>query len=72
MSTVTIIILIGILFYLGTCVALIDIAQKDFGGLEKKVLWGFIAFIPFAGCLIYFAFGCRRGKKPGRMNPDPK
>ena len=72
MSTGTLIILTGALFYLVTCVAIIDIAQKDFGGLEKKVLWGFIALIPFIGCIIYFAFGYRRGKKPGRANPDPK
>ncbi len=58
----TIIIGIGIMFYTLTCLALIDIARKDFGSLGKKVLWGFIAFMPFVGCVIYFVFGFRKGK----------
>ena len=63
MSTDTIIIIgIGIMFYTLTCLAFIDIARKDFGSIGKKVLWGFIAFIPFAGCVIYLAFGFRKGK----------
>jgi hypothetical protein len=41
---------------------LIDVARKDFGGIEKKALWGFIAMIPFAGPAIYLLFGYRKGK----------
>jgi uncharacterized membrane protein YbhN (UPF0104 family) len=63
MSTnTTIIIGIGIMFYTLTCLAFMDIARKDFGSIGKKVLWGFIAFTPFAGCIIYFVFGFRKGK----------
>ncbi len=66
MDTFTIIIGAGIFFYALTCFAFIDIAGKDFGGIGMKVLWGFIVFIPFFGCLIYLAFGFRRGKKPAK------
>jgi len=55
---------IGVLFFLLTCGAIIDIARKDFGGIEKKALWGFITLIPFIGPVVYLAFGFRKGKKP--------
>jgi len=57
-----IIIAVGALFYLLTCVAFIDIARKDFGSLGVKALWGVIAFIPFIGVVIYILFGFRKGK----------
>jgi len=38
--------------------------RKDFGGIEKKALWGFITLIPFIGPVVYLAFGFRKGKKP--------
>ena len=62
MSTAKVIILIGAAFWLLTCIAVFDIARKDFGGLEKKVSWGFVCLVPFIGPLIYFLFGARRGK----------
>ena len=55
---------IGVLFFLLTCWAVIDIARKDFGGIEKKALWGFITLIPFIGPVVYLAFGFRKGKNP--------
>jgi hypothetical protein len=55
---------IGLLFFLLTGWAVIDIARKDFGGIEKKALWGFITLIPFIGPVVYFAFGFRKGKNP--------
>ncbi len=61
MDTVTVIITLGIFFYVLTCLAVIDIAFKDFSSLPVKAAWGFTALIPFIGCLIYFAFGYRRG-----------
>ena len=43
MSTAELIVLIGIAFYLLTCWAIFDIARKDFGGIEKKAAWAFVA-----------------------------
>jgi len=63
MDTVTFVVAVGALFFLLTCWAIIDIAQKDFGSLAKQATWGFIALIPFIGCLIYFIFGYRKGTK---------
>ncbi len=56
----------GVLFFLLTCWAVIDISQRDFGGIEKKAIWGVVALIPFIGPVVYFAFGFRKGKKPTR------
>ena len=57
-----IIVAVGAGFYIFTCLAFIDIARKDFGSLGMKALWGFIAFIPFIGVVIYIIFGYRKGK----------
>ncbi|RJQ79164.1 MAG: hypothetical protein C4519_11220 [Desulfobacteraceae bacterium] len=60
------IVLGGVLFYLLTCWAIFDIARKDFGGIEKKAAWAFVALIPFIGPVIYMGAGARKGKKkPG-------
>ena len=64
MSVASFVIGIGVLFFLLTCWAIIDIARKDFGGIEKKALWGFITLVPFIGPVVYFAFGFRKGKNP--------
>ncbi len=65
MDTFTIAVIgTGVLFFLLTFCAVLDIARKDFGSINKKFLWGFIALIPFIGPIIYFALGFRRGKKP--------
>jgi hypothetical protein len=57
------VILLGILFYLLTCWAIFDIARKDFGGIEKKAAWAFVALIPVLGPVIYLAAGIRKGNK---------
>ena len=62
MSSTLMIILSGVLFWLLTCVAVIDIARKDFGGIEKKAAWGFVSLVPFLGPVIYFAVGFKKGK----------
>ena len=47
MSTGMIVVLCGIVFFLLSCIAILDIARKDFGSLHIKVLWGFIvAMVP--------------------------
>ncbi|MDP2643828.1 MAG: PLDc N-terminal domain-containing protein [Desulfobacterales bacterium] len=65
-------IVIGMVFYVLTSLAILDVARKDFGSLGIKALWGIIAFIPFIGWLIYLVFGFRKGKKrePGRSGPE--
>ncbi|MDM8536793.1 PLD nuclease N-terminal domain-containing protein [Desulfobacterales bacterium HSG17] len=71
-----IIIGIGTTCWILTCLALLDVAKKDFGGIEKKAAWGFVAFFPFLGFLIYFIFGARKGKRilkntlPDQPNPN--
>ncbi len=62
MDTVTFFVLVGTFFFLLTCMILLDIARKDFGGIEKKAIWGFVAMIPFIGPLIYLLFGFRKGR----------
>ena len=63
MDTVTFFVGIGIAFYVITCLAIFDIAKKDFGKLAYKFMWGVIALIPFIGCIIYFVIGYRKGKR---------
>ena len=63
MSTTTFFIGVGIFFYILTCLAIFDIARKDFGKLAYKFMWGMIALIPFIGCIIYFVIGYRKGKR---------
>ena len=66
MTTTTFFVGLGIVFYVITCLAIFDIASKNFGKLAYKVIWGVIALIPFIGGIIYFVFGCRKGKKKNR------
>ncbi|MEE8430333.1 MAG: PLDc N-terminal domain-containing protein [Candidatus Desulfatibia sp.] len=55
---------IGVVFYIFTIAAIIDIARKDFGSIGMQALWAFIALIPFIGWLIYLVVGYRKGRKP--------
>ena len=65
MSTGMIIVLTGVAFFLMTCMALLDIARKDFGSIEMKALWAFIvALVPFLGVLVYIIIGRAKGKRP--------
>ncbi len=67
MDTFTLVVVgTGVVFFLLTFLAILDIAWKDFGSMGKKALWGFIALTPFIGPVIYFTIGFRRGKKPER------
>jgi len=71
LSKAAVIIGTGVVFFLATCWAIIDIARKDFGGIEKKALWGFITLIPFIGPIVYFSIGFRKGKKSRTLNSEP-
>ncbi|MBT7085222.1 MAG: hypothetical protein HN931_03500 [Desulfobacterales bacterium] len=61
MNDVIIILGAGITCFILTCFAILDVARKDFASIQIKALWGFIAFIPFIGFIIYFLFGFRKG-----------
>lgn len=61
MNTLITIVGIALLCFLMTCWAIIDVARKDFGSLEMKILWGIIAWIPFIGFILYMMFGYKRG-----------
>ena len=50
-------------FLLLTILAVVSVAQRDFGSPGKKALWWIIASIPFLGFIPYFLFGIRQGKK---------
>ncbi len=66
MSASGLVITLGLVFWLTTCLALIDIGRKDFGGIEKKAAWAFIALVPFFGIIVYLLFGYRKGKPKSR------
>ena len=68
MSTIYIVAGTGLAFLLLTWLAIIDIAAKDFSSQPVKVGWGIaVALVPFIGCMAYFAFGARKGRKPGNF-----
>ncbi len=57
---------IGVVFYVLTIIAFIDIMFKDFGTGGKKAVWAVISLIPFIGWLIYLIFGYRKGKRSSK------
>lgn len=70
MSTGMLVVLTGVVFFLITCVAILDIARKDFGSIQIKALWAFVvAMVPFVGVVVYFLFGFRKGKRPAVAAP---
>lgn len=64
MHTVTFFIIAGLVFFVLTCWAILDAAQRDFGSLGKKAAWMFVAAVPFFGFIVYFAVGRRLSQKP--------
>ncbi|MBF0377523.1 MAG: PLDc N-terminal domain-containing protein [Desulfamplus sp.] len=61
MDTYIIVVGLGLLFWGLTMLAIVNVISKDFGSIQYKAFWGFIALIPFVGWSIYFIFGARRG-----------
>lgn len=70
MSATQWIILGGLLFWLLTCWAIIDITRKDFGRIEIKAAWAFAALVPFIGPLAYLAVGFRKGIPKSKLHPE--
>jgi len=71
MNSTLMIIFSGVLFWLLTCLAVVDIARKDFGAIEKKAAWGFAALVPFVGPIVYFICGFKKGTpKNKRQMPN--
>ena len=64
LDTVIFVLVASIPFFAGTIWAVVNAAQKDFGGIEKKILWMLVSSIPYIGFIIYLIFGFRLGKKP--------
>lgn len=60
----------GAIFWLLTCWAIIDIARKDFGGIEIKAAWTLAALIPFIGPILYIALGRRKGTPKSKLPPS--
>ena len=56
--------------YVLTCWALIDVAARDFGAIEKKAVWGIVAFIPFLGWLVYLLWGRNKGTRRPAKHPE--
>ncbi|MEW6076832.1 MAG: PLD nuclease N-terminal domain-containing protein [Thermodesulfobacteriota bacterium] len=65
MTSTAVLIVVGsvIASYLMTCWALVDVAGRDFGAVEKKAAWGAVAFVPFIGWAVYLVWGRKRGKR---------
>lgn len=63
LKAILIFLAICIPFFIGTIWAVVDVAQKDFGGAGAKAKWWIIASIPFAGFIVYLLAGFRKGKK---------
>ena len=64
LDTITFVLVASIPFFIGTVWAVVDASQKDFGGIQKKVLWVLVSSIPYVGFLLYLVMGFRLGKKP--------
>lgn len=67
--TVTFFVGVGIFFFTITCLAIFDIARKEFGSTGKKFMWAAVSLIPFIGPIFYFAIGFWKGKKPEKDLP---
>jgi len=64
LQTTVVFLALCVPFFLGTIWAVVDVAQREFGGVGAKARWWVIASIPFLGFIVYFALGARKGKKP--------
>ncbi|MGE0086292.1 MAG: PLD nuclease N-terminal domain-containing protein [Desulfococcaceae bacterium] len=73
METVLFVAGAGLLFLLLTWWAIVDIALREFPSQKVKIGWGIaVALIPFAGCLVYFIFGTRMGKRRKETGSEAK
>lgn len=59
-------------FILLTLWAVMSASRREFGSIEKKAAWIFVAAIPFVGFIIYIIFGLKQGKKPEHIGLSAK
>jgi Phospholipase_D-nuclease N-terminal len=62
-SVLIVLLVLATISCLLTMLALRDIILKDFGSTKAKLIWHFVALVPLIGCLVYFVFGFRKGRK---------
>jgi len=73
METVIVVMGAGLVFLILTWWAIVDIALRQFPSQPIKIGWGIaVALIPFAGCLAYFIFGTRMGKRREKTGIEAK
>ena len=64
--SVPVLILVAVVFFIPTGWAIIHIAYRDFGSIQKKALWGlFVVFLPPIGGITYLLV-YKLKKAPGR------
>ncbi len=61
MDTFAVVAGLGLIFWIFTVLALVNVIVKDFGTIQAKAIWGLVALIPFIGWIIYFIFGAKKG-----------
>ena len=61
MDTFIVVASIGAIFWGLTMLVIIDVILKDFGSIQTKALWGFVALIPVLGWIVYLIFGYKKG-----------
>ncbi|MFP4476478.1 MAG: PLDc N-terminal domain-containing protein [Desulfatibacillaceae bacterium] len=67
MSTGMFVVIAGALFFVITCLAILDISGRVFKPEWMAWTWlAVVVFLPFVGCVLYFVFGRRRSRKPDR------
>jgi len=62
-QTILYILIISVISFGLTMLALTDIILKDFGSIKAKIIWHFIAIVPIIGWLIYLIFGFKKGQR---------
>ena len=68
MTSIWIVLGLGVFFLLLTWWGILDVASKSFGSFQKKAMWAFVVLIPFIGCLIYLFVGRTKGIKKSNLN----
>lgn len=65
MKTFMIISGLGLVFFILTMLAFVDVMRREFGTKKIKAVWSVVSLIPFVGWIVYFMLGARTGKVVG-------